>query len=52
MVESSGLLNRRRVKSSTGSSNLPLSAIAFKQLLHVSAPTFLELLQAAEPLGW
>ena len=27
MVESSGLLNRRRVKSSTGGSNPPLSAI-------------------------
>ncbi len=26
MVESSGLLNRRRVKSSTGGSNPPLSA--------------------------
>ena len=28
MVESSGLLNRRRVKSSTGGSNPPLSAIS------------------------
>ena len=27
MVESSGLLNRRRVKNSTGGSNPPLSAI-------------------------
>src|SRR5450432_339948 len=30
VVEWSGLLNRRRVKSSTGGSNPPLSAITFK----------------------
>jgi hypothetical protein len=29
VVESSGLLNRRRVKNSTGGSNPPLSAILF-----------------------
>jgi hypothetical protein len=34
VVESSGLLNRRRVKSSTGGSNPPLSARHFKGLQH------------------
>jgi hypothetical protein len=32
VVESSGLLNRRRVKNSTGGSNPPLSAIMIDKL--------------------
>jgi hypothetical protein len=37
VVESSGLLNRRRVKNSTGGSNPPLSAsLFFNNLQHIS----------------
>jgi hypothetical protein len=39
VVESSGLLNRRRVKNSTGGSNPPLSAIFSRSCkLHQSTP--------------